>query len=112
VLRLRWPGPANAECPAAVWLAGHSGELCELVVAVAGAGVAVVAAEAVEQAAHGPGAGLGDAAQDARQRVLGAVPGVLVGLGGVAHLVGELRVAVVVPARVVPAEDPVVLAVG
>src|SRR5579859_7435573 len=79
-------------------------------VAAAARAAAAVAAEAVEQAAHRPRAGLGDPAQDAREGVLRAVPRVLVGPGRVADLFAEGGVAVGVPARVVPAQDPVVVA--
>src|SRR5438477_7501145 len=79
-------------------------------VAAAAAGTAVL--QAVEQAAGRPGAGLGHAAEDADQRVLGPVPRVLVGLGRVPDLFGDRGVAVVLPAGVVAAEDALVLAVG
>src|SRR5690348_18167973 len=79
-------------------------------VAAAAAGAAVL--EAVEEAAGRPGAGLGHAAEDADQRVLGPAPRLLVGLGRVPDLLGDRGVTVVVPARVVAAEDAVVLAVG
>jgi glutamate 5-kinase len=78
--------------------------------AVAAAGAAVL--QAVEQAAGRPGAGLGHAAEHADQRVLGPVPRVLVGLGRVPDLLADRGAAVGVPARVVAAQDAVVLAVG
>src|SRR4029453_7819672 len=87
-----------------------------VVVVAAGAAAAVAAAaillQAVEQAASRPGSGLGHAAEDPDQRVLGPVPRFLVGLGGVPDLVADRGAGVVVPARVVAAEDPLVLAVG
>src|SRR5690349_23863969 len=79
-------------------------------VAAAAAGTAVL--QAVEQAAGRPGPGLGHAAEDADQRVLGPVPRVLVGPGRVLDLFADRGGAVVVPARVVAAQDAVVLAVG
>src|SRR6185503_5262195 len=89
-----------------------------LVVVVAGvaaraarpAGPAVL--QAVEQAASRPGPGLGHAAEDPDQRVLGPVPRFLVGLGRVPDLLADRGAAVVLPARVVAAENALVLAVG
>src|SRR5207342_458009 len=78
--------------------------------AAGAAGAAVL--QAVEQAARGPGPGLGHAAEDPDQRVLGPVPRVLVGLGRVPDLLADRGAAVVLPARVVAAEDALVLAVG
>src|SRR5690348_17986145 len=68
------------------------------------AGPAVL--QAVEQAASRPGPGLGHAAEDPDQRVLGPGPRFLVGLGRVPDLVADRGAGVVVPARVVAAEDP------
>src|SRR5690349_24169221 len=84
----------------------------ELVVVVAAAVAGAAVLEAVEKAACRPGAGLGHAAEDADQRVLGPVPRVLVGLGRVPDLFGDRGVAVVLPAGVVAPEDALVLAVG
>src|SRR6266566_2383225 len=84
-------------------------DLVVVVAAVAAAAAAVP--EAVEEAARRAGAGLRHAAEDADQRVLGPVPRVLVGLGRVLDLLADRGAAVVVPARVVAAQDAVVLAV-
>src|SRR5580700_2698730 len=80
-----------------------------VVAATAAAGAAVL--QPVEQAAAGPRGALRDAAEDADQRVLGPGPRVLVRLGGVPNLVADGGAAVGLPARVVAAEDPLVLAV-
>src|SRR5262249_19274522 len=77
----------------------------------AGAAAVGAAGEAVEQAAARPGSGLGDAAEDAGQRVFRACPRVLVGLGGVADLFADRGVPVGGAPRVVAAEDPLVVAV-
>src|SRR3984957_15124809 len=82
-----------------------------VVVAAAAAGAAAAVGHPVEQAAAGSRRALRDAAEDADQRVLGPAPRLLVGLGGVPDLLAHRGVGVLVPARVVAAEDPLVLAV-
>src|SRR5689334_11669170 len=74
------------------------------------AGPAVL--QAVEQAASRPRPGLGHAAEDPDQGVLGPVPRFLVGLGRVPDLLADRGAAVILPARVVAVEDALVLAVG
>src|SRR5580704_12055747 len=83
----------------------------KLVVVAAAAGAAAAVGHPVEQAAAGSRRALRDAAEDADQRVLGPAPRLLVGLGGVPDLLAHRGVGVLVPARVVAAEDPLVLAV-
>jgi glutamate 5-kinase len=73
--------------------------------------VAAAAAEAVEDAAARVRERVGDAAEDPGERVLRPAPRVLIGLGRVAHFIAEGRVAVVVAAGVVAAEDALVFAV-
>ena len=94
---------------------GRPRALVVVVAAVAGraarpAGPAVL--QAVEQAASRPGPGLGHAAEDPDQRVLGPVPRFLVGLGRAPDFLADRGAAVVLPARVVAVEDALVLPVG
>src|ERR1700678_1850334 len=101
------PAPGEAEA------ATTAAALVVVVVPVATVATAVAAsAEAVEQPARDPRAGVRDAAEDARERVLRPAPGLTVGVGRIARLVGHRRVPVGVAARVVAGQDRLVRPVG
>jgi len=94
----------------------HRDDMVIVLVVVVRAAVAAVAGRAVllepvEQAAAGPRRALRHPAEDPDQRVLGPAPRVLVGLGRVPGFLADRGAGVVVPARVVAAEDALVLAV-
>src|SRR6185437_16718758 len=104
--RVSSAGPGNAPRTLVVVVASAAAA------SAAAAAAAAILLQAVEQAAGRPGSGLGHAAEDPDQRVLGPVPRVLVGLGRVPDLLADRGVAVVLPARVVAAQDALVLTVG